>query len=156
MAKGVYTVVFEGVAVTATQDFFEISPADDRPIEILGLFLSQYSDVGDAADEILSYSIIRGHTTSGSGGTAPTPRPTDTNDAAAAFAAEVNNTTGASAGTGVVLHRGSFNIRVGEALWFPPEAVIKANQGNTTIVVRLNAAPTDSLTMNGTIYVREL
>lgn len=156
MAGKVYTVVFEGVAVTATQDFFEVSPADDRPVEIIGLFLSQYSDTGDAADEILSYSVVRGHTTSGSGGSAPTPRPLDPSDPAAAFATEVNNTTIASAGTGVVLHRGSFNVRVGESLWLPPEAVWKATQGNTTIVVRLNAAPADSLTMNGTLYVREL
>ena len=156
MSGKAYSVVFEGVAVTVAQDFFEITPADDRPIEIVGLFLSQYSDVGDAADEILSYSVIRGHATSGSGGSAPTPRPLDPTDAAAGFTAEVNNTTIASAGTGVVLHRGSFNVRVGESLWIPPEAVWKASQANTTIVVRLNAAPADSLTMNGTLYVREI
>lgn len=151
-----YSVVFEGVAVTATQDFFELTPADDKPIEIVGLFLSQYSDVGDAADEILSYSIIRGHNTSGSGGSAPTPQPLSSIDTAAGFAAEANNTTIASAGTGVVLHRGAFNIRAGEAIWWPPEARPSASQANTTIVVRLNAAPADSLTMNGTLYIREL
>lgn len=151
-----YSVVFEGVAVTATQDFFEITPADDKPVEIVGLFLSQYSDAADAQDELLSYSVIRGHATSGSGGSAPTPRPMLSNEAAAGFTAEVNNTTAASAGTGVVLHRGAFNVRAGEAIWFPPEARPSASQGDSTIVVRLNAAPADSLTMNGTLYVREL
>jgi len=155
MAGKVYTVVFEGVAVTATQDFFEISPADDRPCEVIGLFLSQYSDVGDAASEILSYSVIRGFTASGSGGSAATPRPLDPSDTVA-FSAEVNNTTVANTGTGVVLHRGSFNIAVGEALWLPPGAEWKVTQANTTLVVRLNSAPADSLTMNGTLYVREL
>ena len=70
MAGRIYTVEFEGTAVTAAVDFFELTPADDKPIEILGLFLSQSSDAGDAADELLRYRVIRGHTTSGSGGAA--------------------------------------------------------------------------------------
>jgi hypothetical protein len=109
----VYTVSFENVAVTAAQDFFEVSPADDHPVVLLGLNIDQFSDVGDAAEEILRYKIIRGHATSGSGGSAATPRPQDPGDAAASFAAEVNNTTIASAGTAVDLHAGAFNIRSG-------------------------------------------
>ena len=151
----VYSVEFENVGVTAAQDFFEITPGDDRPIEIIGIELSQSSDVGDAAEEILRYRVIRGHTTSGSGGSAPTPRPLDARDSAAGFTAEVNNTTIASAGTGVNLHSGTFNIRTGLLLWLPPEATWKADQGDTTIVVRLMAAPADSLSMSGTLYIRE-
>jgi hypothetical protein len=152
----VYSVVFENVAVTAAQDFFEISPADDRPVRLLGLMLAQYTDFADAAEEILRYGIVRGHTTGGSGGSAPTPRPMDPRSAAAGFAAEVNNTTIASAGTAVILHEGYFNIRVGEQIWFPPGCQPKADQVDGTIVVRLRAAPTDSLTMSGTLYVEEL
>lgn len=152
----VYTVSFENVAVTAAQDFFEVSPADDHPVVILGVFIDQFSDVGDAAEEILRWKIIRGHTTSGSGGSAATARPMDSGDSAALFSAEVNNTTIASAGTAVDLHAGAFNIRSGLAIWFPPEATPVANQGNTTIVVRLMAAPADALSMSGTLYVAEL
>jgi hypothetical protein len=152
----IYNVSFEAVAVTAAQDFFEITPADDHPVVLLGLTIDQSSDVGDAAEEMLRYKIIRGHTTGGSGGTAPTPRPLDPGDSAAGFSAEVNNTTIASAGTAVDLWAGAFNIRSGLAIWFPPEATPMANQGNTTIVVRLMANPADSLTMSGNLVVAEL
>lgn len=153
----IYSVEFEAVAVTAQVDFFELTPADDKPVQVLGLFLSQSSDVADAAEEILRYRVIRGHTTGGSGGAAPTPAPIGSSvNTAAGFAAETNNTTIASAGTGVNLHSGTFNVRVGEALWLPEGCEWNASQANTTLVVRLMAAPADSLTMSGTLYVREL
>lgn len=155
MSARVYTVEFEAVAVTAAVDLFELSPADDKPVEIVGLFLSQSSDTGDSAEEILRYRVIRGHTTGGSGGSAPTPRPVDRSGAAAGFAAETNNTTIASGGTTNNLHSDSFNVRVGEKLWIPEGCWWEASQGDTTIVVRLMAAPADSLTMSGTLYVRE-
>lgn len=155
MAGRTYTVSFDAVAVSAAQDLFEITPADDKPVEIVGLFIAQTSDVGDAQDEILKYTIIRGYTTSGSGGSAHTPQPLSSIDTAAGFTAEVNNTTVASAGTAVTLHNDAFNVRAGLQLWFPPEARPMASQANTTIVVRI-PAPADSLTMSGTIYVREL
>lgn len=152
----VYSVSFENVSVSASQDFFEVSPADDHPVVILALYLDQISDVGDAAEEMLRYKIIRGHTTSGSGGSSATPRPLDPGDAAAGFSAEVNNTTIASAGTAVDLHAGAFNIRAGLALIYPPEMTPVANQGNTTIVVRLMANPADAVTMSGTLYIAEI
>jgi hypothetical protein len=157
MAGRTYSVVFEHVSVSAAQDFFELTPADDKPVELLGLFIDQTgnSDVGDAAEEFLRYSIVRGHTTGGSGGSAPTPRPMDRSAAAAGAAAEVNNTTIASAGTGVTLHSGGFNVRAGLAIWWPPEAYPEASQGDTTIVVRLLAAPADAITLSGTLYFRE-
>lgn len=156
MSSRIYTVEFEAVAVTAQVDFFEITPADDKPVEVLGLFLSQSSDVGDAADELLRYRVIRGHTTGGSGGAAPTPRPVKRSDAAAGFAAETCNTTIASAGTALNLHSDTFNVRSGLQLWVPDTLEWDATQGDTTLVVRLMAAPADSLTMSGTLYVREM
>lgn len=150
-----YAVTFSAVAVTAAQDLFEITPADDKPVEIVGIELGQSSDAGDAMDELLQISIIRGHTTSGSGGSAPTPAPLGPNDTAAGFTAEVNNTTTASTGTTVTLHTGCWNVRAGYINWFPEESRPQASQANTTIVVR-QTAPADSITMSGTLYVREL
>lgn len=152
----VYSVEFEGVSVSAQVDFFEITPADDKPCKVIGLFLSQSSDVGDAAEEILRVRIIRGHSTGGSGGAAPTPIPLNHTDAAAGFAAETNNTVIASVGTAVNLFSHAFNIRSGLELWFPPEAQMEVVQGQTTLVVRLMAAPADALTMSGTLLVEEL
>lgn len=151
----VYTVVFQAVAITATQDLFELTPADDKPIQLLGIFCGQSTDFGDAQDENLRWSVIRGHTTSGSGGSAPTPRATKRSDAAAGFAAEVNNTTKASVGTTHVLHADCFNVRAGLAHWWTPETVPEASQADTTIVVRLEASPADSITFDGTLYVAE-
>lgn len=150
-----YTVEFEAVAVTTQVDFFELTPADDKPIKIVGLFISQHSDAGDAQDELLPYRVIRGFTTSGSGGAAPTPVPLSPADAAAGFTAETCNTTLATVGTTTNLHSDAFNVRAGLPLWLPDGCEWQASQANTTIVVRLMAAPADSLTMNGTIYVAE-
>lgn len=151
-----YSVVFEGVAVTAAQDFFELSPADDKPITIHAIYLSQSTEVGDAAEEMLRVEIVRGHTSGGSGGTAPTPTPLDPSGSAAGCAAEVNNTTIASAGTTTILHAETFNERVGWVYIPTPECRPKASQANTTIVVRLMAAPADSVTMSGTLYFEEM
>jgi hypothetical protein len=153
----IYTVVFGAVSISAAQDAFEITPADDKPVELVGITFDQtgVGDVGDAAEELLRWTVIRGHTTSGSGGSAPTPRPTQRNDAAAGFAAEVNNTTIASVGTAVTLHEGAFNVRAGMIFWWPPGCEPSAGQGDTTIVVRL-PAPADAITISGTLYVREL
>lgn len=152
-----YVVSFENVAVTAAQDFFEVSPADDKPVLIHGVYLSQSSDVGDSAEEMLRVTIKRGHTTSGSGGSAFTPVPlTSSAGAAAGAAAEINNTTVASAGTAVVLHAEAFNIRSGLQYIPTPEARPGASQANTTIVVRLEAAPADSLSMSGLLVFEEL
>lgn len=155
MSGRVYSIIFSAVAVTAAQDLFELSPADDKPVEIIGIELGQSSDSGDAQDEQLQISIIRGFTASGSGGSTPTPAPIEPNGAAAGFAAEVNNTTLANTGTSVTLHTGCWNVRAGYINWFPEGCGPKANQGNTTLLLR-QTAPVDSITMSGTLWVREL
>lgn len=152
-----YAITFEGVAVTAAQDLFEISPADDKPVLIHAIYLSQSSDIGDAAEELLRVAIIRGHTSSGSGGSAFTPLPLQsTAGAAAGAAAEINNTTIAASGTTHMLHAEVFNIRAGWQYIPTPETRPGASQANTTIVVRLMAAPADSVTMSGAIVFEEL
>lgn len=155
MSERIYTVSFTAVAVTAQQDFFEITPADDKPCKILGLFLGQSSDAGDAQDEQLGLRVIRGFTTGGSGGSAPTPRPNNPSDAAAGFTAEVNNTTVATTGTTNDLHCDAFNVRAGYPLWLPDGCEWVVTQGQTSLVVRLITTPNDSITMSGTLYVAE-
>lgn len=152
-----YTVTFQNIAVTAAQDFFEISPADDKPVLIHGICVGQSSDAGDSASELLRWSIVRGHTSSGSGGSAQTGRPAlSVNGAAAGFACEVNNTTIASGGTPITLHADVFNVMTG-LVWIPtPEMRIGASQADTTICVRLLSTPADSLTMDGVLYLEEL
>jgi hypothetical protein len=66
------------------------------------------------------------------------------------------NTTQASAGTTVNLPRHGWNVRVPLTIFYPPELYPQASQGNTTILLRMAAAPADSITLGGCIYVREL
>jgi len=156
MATGrIYTVSFTEVAITVAVDVFELTPADDKPIAVLGFFWGQSTDFGDAAAEIIPYRVIRGHTTSGSGGAATTPRPVNPSDAAAGFTCETNNTTAATIGTTVDLHADAINVAVGEKMWIPDGCEWQASQANTTLVVRLGSAPVDSLDTSGTLYVLE-
>ena len=155
MTSRMYTVSFTATAITAAVDLFELTPADDKPIEIVGIFLGQSSDVGDAAAEALPFRVIRGHTTSGSGGGTATPRPCDRSGPAAGFTCETNNTTAASAGTGVDLFCDVWPLQSGYPLWIPDGCGLEASQGDTTIVVRLGAAPADSITVSATLFVKE-
>lgn len=150
-----YAVTFTAVTVSAAQDLFEITPADDKPVRLLGLTFGQSSDVGDAASENLGLTVVRGYTVSGSGGSAPTPAPLDGIDTAAGFTAEVNNTTVANTGTAVTLHADVINTQAGYAYFWPEGMQPQASQANTTIVVRITA-PADAITANGTLYVQEV
>jgi len=152
----VYYVDIAPTAITVAADVIEITPADDKPIIIHAILdLFQTTDVGDAAEEIIGLVWVRGHTTSGTGGTAVTPRPKNPSDAAAGFTAESLNTTQASAGTGVNLLRHGWNIRIPLAVIYTPEIRPEASQGQTTLVLRMAAAPIDSITISGCIVVEE-
>jgi len=154
----IYTVVFANVSISAAQDLFALSPAANKPIEIVGLVLNQVglSDVGDAQEELLRYSVMRGHTTTATGGSSATPQAVKPSEAAAGFTAHVNGTTIATGGSPVTLVESSFNVRSGTEPWWPDQTEPGASAANTTMVVRLNAAPSDAITLSGTLYVREL
>lgn len=156
MAAREYVVDLVQTAVTVAADLVELTPADDKPIEVLGFELYQVTDVGDAAEEIIGVEWIRGHTVSGSGGSTPTPRPLDPNDAAAGFTAETFNTTAANTGTTNILNHHGWNVRIPTPVTYTPETTPKASQANTTLILRMLNAPVDSLTIGGHIIVREL
>ncbi len=153
-----YIVSFDNVSYTnanGDHDYFELTPADDKPVSIEAIYLYTTTEVGDAQEEQVRWSIVRGHTTSGSGGSAPTPAPVISTDTAAGFTAETSNTTIAST-AGTTLHVGAFNIRVGLEFVPPPEHRIIATQAHTTLVVRQLSTLADDANMSGSIYVREL
>lgn len=150
-----YTVDLPPTAFTVAADLFELTPADDKPIRVVSLNLHQTSDFGDAQDEVISIVWVRGHTTSGSGGSAPTPRPQNPSDAAAGFTAEAGNTTQATVGTTVNLNRHGWNVRAPLERPYTPEESPQCSQANTTLVLRMAAAPADSLTIGGSLVVEE-
>lgn len=152
-----YSANFTAVAVTAAQDLFELSPADDKPICIHAVYLGQTTELGDSAEEQLRIHIIRGYTASGSGGSTFAPVKLNPNDASSGITnVEINNTTVANTGTAVILHADTYNIRSGWQYLPTPETRPYCSQAETTIVVRLVDAPADSITMTGTILFEEL
>jgi hypothetical protein len=151
-----YTVEFENVSVTtanADYDHFEGSPTDERGVKVTVIVLDVLSELGDAQEEHLRLRLIRGHATSGSGGSTATPRPHDALDSAAGISSwEINNSTIASTGTTVNLLSDGFNVRGGyrqewDALGFAP----LGSQTDVTILLRQLNTVTDDVSMSGTL-----
>jgi len=147
-----YSVTFEEVAVTSVRDLFEIVAPSDAAVVVHGLVVSQSSDAGDSQSEQLNLLIHRG-STSGTGGTTPTATPLAVGDAAFGGTVEVNNTTQGTEGT--IVHSEAFNVMAGCQIWWTPETrpVISPS---ARLIVELQTAPSDSLTMSGTLYFEEI
>lgn len=157
----IYSIVHQGTITNAggDVDLLELLPADDKPVKLRGLLLSQVSEVADAAEEGLRISIMRlpATVTSGSGGSTPTPIPMDSADSAAGFAAETGNTTVATtSGSAVTLAELGWNIRNSPyEMWFPDDRFCpKAKQGEG-LVVRQQTTAADDYTGCFTFWVEE-
>lgn len=154
-----YTAQFNGVAVTAQQDLFELVAPADAVVIVHDIELSQTTEVGDAQEEQLSLLLKRGvgTVTSGSGGTAPTAQPVE--DGAPAFGGtvEANNTTKMATGTGSIetLASTSWNVRSEKPKVWTPETRPVISPSNR-LTVELATTPADSITMNGTITFEEV
>lgn len=150
----IYTAQFNGVAVTAQQDFFELVAGTNTPIVIHEFGLSQSTEVGDAQEEGLSILFKQGSTTTGSGGTAPTKLPRDVDDAASAATVAANNTTKATAGTIVTHYAWNWNVRIPFQVIFTPETrpYLKGARRGT---LELGTTPADSITMSGYVVWSE-
>ena len=152
----IYTVNLSPTAITVAADLVELTPAANMPLLVHGFKVWQTTDTGDAAEELITLSWVRGHTTSGSGGSAAPPVPKDHHDAAASATAEAGNTTAASVGTTTVVYSTGWNVRSPLEVVFTPEQRVRADAGNTTLVLRMGAAPADSLTIGCSVDVEEI
>lgn len=150
-----YRVRLPATAFTVAVDLFELTPADDKPIRVIETHLFQTTELGDAAEEQIGLDWVRGHTTSGSGGSAATPQPVNPNDTAAGCTAEVGNTTAATLGTTTTHGAPGWNVRIPYADIRPNGRGVEATQANTTLVLRMAAAPADSITIGGHVIVEE-
>lgn len=156
-----YVVEFHNVAITAQQDLFYIKPAADKVCFIEQVRLSNVgiaADAGDAQEELfdVEFCYIPATVTASAGGSSFTPQPLSINDSAAGFTARINDTTKATS-SGTIVNRDSdgWNVRI-PYVWLPaPEhRLIVANAAALTF--RLNSTPTDSITCNGSMIVREI
>lgn len=152
-----YTIVFDSVAVTAAQDLFEVLCPADAIMVLHSIEISQSSDAGDAESEQLLFTLARvtGSPTSGSGGSSATPAILEGGSAAAGITAEVNNTTQISGGSSTDLAVWARNVMEGLSVWFTPETR-PIFSPSTYAVLSLDASPSDSLTMSGTLVVEEI
>ena len=151
----VYSASFVDVAVTAIQDLFQITAHSTGVVLLHEIHISQRSDVGDAAEEILLLELTRGYTATGSGGSTLTPGTMNPGDTAFGGTVLANNTVQASTGTPVNLGRWTFNIRAGfDKVWTPETRPIAS--ASTIVVLELPVAPSNSMTMSGTIVFEAL
>jgi len=158
-AGRIYRCVFNAVAVTAQQDFFEITAATGKTILIHAWTIEQSTEVGDAQEEGINIVVKRGTslTTSGSGGTTPTPVAQNPNDAAAGAVCEVNNTTKMATGTGAITTEDprAWNVRIPFIEIYTPEnrLIILPGERKTW---ELGTTPADSVTVSGKVIFEEI
>jgi hypothetical protein len=149
----IYSASFTGVSVAAAQDLFEINAPADAVVAIHSIIIGQSSDYGDSEAEGLQIQISRSTGTSGSGGSTLTPVAHEGGDAAFGGTVEANNTTQAT--TTTVIHSDTFNIQAGWQFRPTPEERIYISP-SARVVVELPGAPTDAVTMSGTIVIEEI
>ena len=150
-----YIAQFNAVAATVQQDLFEIVAPADAVVIVHWVRFSQSTEFGDAAEEQLSILFKRGATTSGSGGSTPTPAPVEFGFPAAGSTVEANNTTKATAGTIVTMLADTWNVR-GPYEWLPTPEFQIAISPSQRFTVELATTPADSITLNGFICLEEI
>lgn len=156
----IYTVPYTGTLTAGGTDIdlVELLPADDKPIKLRGMLISQSSEVGDTAEEGLRITIRRlGATVTTGNGTGVTPVPPDSADAAAGFAAEcLGSTVATTSGTNTIVQEMAWNIRNSPFdFWWPDERFCpKAKQGEG-LVVRMETTVADDITVCVTFWVEE-
>jgi hypothetical protein len=155
-----YSATFKSTAVTAAQDLFEIAAPADAIVVIHAVYLSQSTETGDAAEEMLILTTNRGvgSVTSGSGGAAVTAQPISDGDPAFGGTVERNNTTQLAVGTGTLetdLEVHAWNVRVPFAHIYTPE-MRPVLSPSTYWTIELETVPADSITMHGTVVFEEI
>ena len=152
----IYTAPFQGVAIAAAQDVFELlCPADC-------VIVLHRCEITDETSETSEQGVIlmrrgTGSVTSGSGGSTITPAPMHFGDAASGATIERNNTTAMAVGTGVLttIAAAGFNWLNG-FLWAPtPEERIYISP-DQRFAFNLVNAPGASRTCSGVLVFEEL
>lgn len=159
----IYRVPFVAATVAAASgnvDLWELMPADDKPIHLVGFRLGQISEVGDTPEEGIDITIVHmTATVTGSNGTAVTPVPVDPGitDLAAGFTAEVNGATVAttSGATTVMEALGWINRNSPFEVWYPDIRMAPMARQASGLFIRMNTTIADDMTFVGTAFVEE-
>lgn len=162
---GLYAATMTGTITNAggNTDLGSFQPADDVPIRIRGILLSQISEVADAQEEGLQISINRlpATFTVGSGGAAITackPLGGYTSADVWLMTARSNDTTIATTnGTGEALHMCGWNERnTPYDFFYPYKEECPTAKQTTGLTVRQDTTAADDYTGCFTFWVEEL
>lgn len=160
----IYAVPYNGTITNAggNADLFSLQPADDIPIRLCGIILSQISEVGDTAEEGLRITIKRmtATYTVGSGGSSVTAAApmSGSGDTVWSFTARANDTTvGTSSGTTQVMAELGWNERnTPFDFWFPDEKFMPVAKQGQAIAIVMETTLADDMTGSFVAFVEEL
>lgn len=151
----IYSAPMDALAFTTATDIFEVTTvAADRPVLVHMMELCQTLDLGDAQEEVLRIGLYRG-ATAGSTGTAATEVAYDQQDNPATGTV-VNMNRGTASTGGTLLQVLGWNIRIPTQWIWTPEMRPRIDAGEDPFTFRLLTAPTDSITVSGTLVWEEL
>lgn len=140
-------------------DWMDFKPASNKPIRLRGKTVSQFSEVGDAAEEEVEFRIARlaATVTDGSGGASDTPVQDDENDASAGYTARHNDTTLAtSSGSTTNLDELAWNERnTPYERWFPDDEYAPRVQNAAALSDRQLNTLADDISAQVTYWVKE-
>jgi hypothetical protein len=150
-------------AAGGNTDLFQLNPATNKPVRLVGYRLGNTTEVGDAGEEGLELQLMHMTATvtdgAGTGSTTVTPItvPRPGIGQAAGFTARVNSPTVAtSTGTTTVLeYVGWINRSTPLEMFYPelkwcPEAI-----AGESLILRMNTSLIDDMTMQITVFVEE-
>jgi len=154
-----YSSTFESYISTELRDLFELSAPTDASVKIISVRIGQESEEGDSAAEMLPIALVagRGAITKGLGGVLGAEESLEGGQAAPGSGVTHNNNTRMAVGSGSLhtLLADDWNLQVGWLYQPAPEERIVVSPGDQ-FTVALPVAPTDSITMSGTIVWEEI
>lgn len=154
-AGRIYTAQFNDVTVSAAQDLFQLTASTSAAVEVLEVHVSQQTEFGDAAEEMLNIQVRSGSTTSGSGGSTPSMVKLSVGDASAGSSVQANNTTKANTTSNVIHGSYWWNLRMPFDLIYTPETTVVLAPARR-LTVELVGAPVDAVDMSGFIVFKEI
>lgn len=151
----IYTSQFNNVAITATQDLFNLSSTSSTAVKIHEVIVGQISAtvIGNLR---LSLKRLPATVTPGSGGGGALMQSINPGDIAALANVRVNDTTPATSSSATQIIRSDIYNVLNGFIYLPPiedRPIIKPSQA---FIVSLDTAPGSSETMSGTIVWEEL
>lgn len=142
-----YTLDITNTSLSDVSDIMEAAPADDKPIILSELYLSQKEDI--TSNQLIRIGLYRGATTGGSGGNAVTPSKRLPGDAAASFTGRSFATTDASGGTPELLTVWRLGFAFPIIRYYPDVLTEVCTHAQNRFVLKPLEAPTAAIEISG-------